>query len=446
MGMISFDIILILLLVVVNGVFALSEMSIVAARKVRLQQRAEEGDRGAQAALDLAQDPARFLSTVQIGITVIGITAGAFGGATLATRLAHLLRPLVLIGPYADGLAFTIVVVVTAYLSLVLGELAPKRLALNNPEKFAAATAPLMRFLAQLGAPFVSFLSFSTRIVLRIMGIKPTTEPPVTEEEIRIMIAQGTRAGVFEELEEEIVEHVFRLGDRRAETLITPRTDITWLDINDDAEGIQSKLIQGGHSYYPVADDQLDKVLGLVAAQDLLAQWLLQSAFDLRAALRPALFVPEGLLALDLLVRLRETRSKAAIVMDEYGGVQGLVTLYDMLEAIVGDLPETNEIGPVGEIRADAEGWLVDGRLTMDALQDEFKIKRLPADGERRYQTLGGFVMTRLGHIPEVGNSFEWEQYTYTVHSMDRKRVERVRMQHKKPAQPSSAQPPDRSE
>ncbi len=417
---------IILLLILTNGLFAMAEIAIVSARRSRLQQWAGEGDARAQAALDLADTPGRFLSTVQIGITLVGIFAGAFGGATLAEELAVRLNRVPLVEPYDQVLAVGLVILLITYLSLVFGELAPKRLALHNAERVAMIVAFPMGALSRLASPIVRLLSFSTELTLRALGVEPTPKEPVTEEEIKILIGQGTRLGVFEPEEEEMVERVFRLADRRVSALVTPRPEVIWFDENDSPEEIRNKVVLGGHSHFPVARGSLDQVLGLVKAKDLLAQSLVCEPLDLKAALQPALFVPEGAPALEVLERFRETRLPIALVVDEYGGLVGLVTLKDFLEAIVGDIPEKGrEIEPEVVQRKDGS-WLVDGMLPIDEFKALFEIKELPNEAEVYYQTLGGFVMTFLGRIPATAESFDWGGLRFEVVDMDGLRVDKV--------------------
>ena len=420
------EIITIFLLIVANGILALAEFAVVSARRARLEERADDGDRGARSALALANDPGQFLSTVQVGITLVGILAGAFGGTTVASGLAPIIAQVSVLRPYSAGLSLGLVVAAITFLTLVIGELVPKRLALGNAERIASAIAPLMSALARIAAPLVRLLSFSTDLVLRLLGIKPSTEPPVTEDEVRILMEHGTRVGVFEPIEEEMVGRVFRLGDRSVSALITPRPEVIWLDVNDSLEEIRAKIIAGGHSHLPVADGSLDNLLGLVRSKDLLAQSLLGQPINLRELLIPALYVPEGMPAFAMLERFRETRSQIAVVVDEYGGLLGLVTLNDMLEAIVGDLPEPDELEEAEVVPRDDGSWLVDGGLPMDEFQDLFDLRDLPDEGEQYYQTLGGFVMTFLGRIPASSDHFEWGNLRFEVMDMDGLRVDKV--------------------
>jgi putative hemolysin len=423
---VSLEVLLILLLTLANGVLAMSEIAIVSARRARLQQRAEEGERGARVALQMAEEPTRFLSTVQIGISLVGILAGAFGGATLADRLAVVLQRIPLIAPYSGVISLIVVVLGIAYLSLVIGELVPKRLALNNAERIAAAVALPMRTLSILASPVVLFLSASTEVVVRFLGMRPSTEPPVTEQEVEYMIEEGTEVGVFEQVERDIVRRVFRLSDRRVSSLMTHRTEIVWLDPDDPEADILGSITGSIHTRFPVARASLDDVLGVVQAKDLLAQRLDGQPLDLEAILHPPVFVPESAPALDVLDLFKQGRQPLALVIDEYGGLEGLVTVNDILEGIVGDLPEEREEEEPEAIQRRDGSWLLDGSIPIDAFKDLLGISDLPLEEERHFETLGGFVMAYLGHIPATGEQFQWNGWCLEVMDMDGHRVDKV--------------------
>lgn len=426
MSDIALELIFIFFLLIANGIFAMSELAIVSARKARLEARAEEDDSRAQAALDLAAAPDTFLSTVQIGITFIGILTGAVGGARIAGALQALLEPLPVVGRFSGVLSVGIVVVLITYFTLVIGELVPKRLALLNPEAVARAVAPAMRTLSCLAWPGVRLLSASTNFVLRVFNLQPSTEPPVTDEEVRTLMEQGAQVGVFEPIEEEIVDQIFRLSDRTVSALLTPRPDIIWLDLDDSLDEIKQKVVESGFSRYPVAQDNLDNIVGLVAAQDLLVQSLAGQPLDLRSIIQPALFIPETTPALVVVERLKQTRSHIALVIDEYGGVEGLVTLSDILTAIVGDMPEADEPEDTDAIQREDGSWLIDGKFQIDEFQDLLDIEDLPDVGEGYYQTVGGLVMAVLGRIPVPGDYFEWAGHRVEVMDMDGRRVDKV--------------------
>ena len=426
MDSLSTQIFIIGVLIIANGIFSMAEIAIVSSRKVRLQQRAEEGDERAKIALELANSPSQFLSTVQIGITLVGILAGAFGGATIAENLAPEFNRIPWIAPHGGAVSLFIVVLAITFLTLIIGELVPKQIALQHAERLAAAFAPSMRALAWVAAPLVHLLSLSTHLVLRLFGIKPSAETSVTEEEVKLMIEQGTQEGVFEPTEQEMVERVFRLGDRTVNALMTPRPDVAWLDIHDPPEETQSKITSNSHTHYPVAEDQIDNIIGMVNSKDLLSQNLSCRPIDLRSVLRPALFIPESMSALDLLERYKKKRTHVALVIDEHGGFQGLITTSDVLEAIVGDIPTPGEDEEADIIRREDGSWLVDGKVLADELKELLQKEELPFEDENLYQTLGGLVMAFLDRIPRSGDHFDWNGFQFEVVDMDGHRVDKV--------------------
>src|SRR5215475_9897171 len=419
-------IVVILLLVVLNGIFVMAEMAVISSRKSRLQQMANEGSSGAQRALDLATSPDRFLATTQIGITLIAILTGAVGERTLSDRLSGKLQQFPQLAGYSQGLAFGVVVIAITYISLVFGELLPKRLALHNPERIASAVSSFMNFVSRLCSPVALFVSGSTSLVIRAIGFRPSAEPPVTEEEIKVMIEQGTEAGVFEETEHDIMKSIFKLGDRGVSALMKPRREVVWLDVEDPFIENQKKLTSSLYSRFPVAQGSLDNVLGIVHTKDLLTGCLAGSKIDLKENLRPPLFVPEALPALRLLEMFKKSRTHLALVVDEYGGVEGLVTLNDILEDLVGDvasvdMPEERQVYQ----RPDGS-WLIDGKLQIDDLKEVLNLSTLPDEESGSYQTLGGLVMLQVGRVPVTGDTFETEGYKFEVVDMDGKRVDKV--------------------
>jgi putative hemolysin len=415
-----------LLLILLNGVFSMSETAFVSARRARLQQQADSGDANARAALELMNAPNRFLSTVQIGITLIGILAGAFGGATLSLSLSVYLSRIPWLAPYAETLSFAIIVVLITYLSLVIGELVPKRIALNAPERIAKAVVRPMRLLSLLASPLIAFLSLSTEAVLRLLRVRPSTEPPVTEEEITNLIEEGRMAGVFEETEQDLVERVFRLGDRRASALMIPRIDIIWIDIDDPVDQIHRVIIQSGRTRFPVCQGTLDNVLGIVHVKDLYAQLVSGQPMDLRAILEPTLFVPATTRAFNVLERFKQTGWSMALVVQEYGEIEGMVTLTDVLEALVGELPSADEPVEQEAVQREDGSWLLDGALPVEDLQDLLDIEHLPDQDSRNYETVGGLVMHQLGRIPVATDSFDWAGWRFEVVDMDGRRVDKV--------------------
>ena len=426
MSSLSLEIFFILFLVVLNGIFAASEMAIVSARKVRLQQLANQGNRKARIALELAHSPNQFLSTIQIGITLIGILAGTFGGATIAEQLEEQIKSIPPLAANARAISIFLVVLTITYLSLVIGELVPKRLALNNPEQLAAGIAPPMRCIAKLAAPAVHLLSASTEMVIRLLGVGPTMEPQVTEEEIKILMEQGTEAGTFEEVEQDIVGRVFRLGDRRVSALMTPRPDIVWLDLDDSSEVNRQKVISSVHTRFPVCQGGIDNVFGVVQVNDLLSHCLEGRPLDLTSSLRQTLFVPESTRALKVLELFKQSGPHLALVVDEYGIIQGLVTLNDILEAIIGDIPSVDEEDEVQAVQREDGSWLVDGMLPVEDFRKLFGMGELPGEQRGNYHTLGGFVITHLGRIPTPAEHFDWKGLRFEVMDMDGNRVDKV--------------------
>lgn len=424
MSGVTTEIVIILLLIVLNGLFAMSEIAVVSARRIRLQQMAMRGDKGAQVALQMAQSPNRFLSTVQVGITLVGIFAGAYGGANIAEPLAGWLAQFSWLAPYAGGISLFLVVGTITFLSVVIGELVPKRIALNSAERIAARVAGPMQTLSVLATPVVRTLSLATEGVLSLLGIEASTEEEVSEEEIRVMVEQGAEAGIIEEAEREMVESVFRLNDRPLEAMMTPRPEIVWLDINAAEEEIRRVIEQAEHSRYPVCDGTLDTVLGVVSAKDLLAQCASGSPLDLRGTMVDPLYFPETMRTLRALEPFKQSGSHLAFVVDEYGGIDGLVTLIDILEAIVGDIPTEEERIEPPVLQRDDGSWLVDGLLTLDEFEALFPVKRFPEEGV--YQTVGGFVVYMVGRLPVTGDTFEWGGYRFEVVDMDGHRVDKV--------------------
>jgi putative hemolysin len=422
---VAIDILFILLLLIANGLFAMSEIALISARKARLQQRAENDD-GARIALELANAPDRFLSTVQIGITLIGILAGAFGGATLSAHLAERLNRIPSIAPYSGIVSLVVVVMTITYLSLVVGELVPKRLALNSPERIAARIAKPMRFLSRLTAPAVHALSASSSFLLRLLRSRPTEEPPITEEEVKILIAVGTEAGVFEAAEHELLDNIFRLADQKIPQLMTPRLDVVWLDIESPPEEIRRRIINSPYSRMPVCQGTLDNILGMVKARDLLARVLAGEPLDLRATLRPPLYVPETRTALQLLEMFKQSATHIAMVVDEHGALEGLVTMNDVLEAIVGEMPSHLGGGESFAVQREDGSWLLDGRAPISDFKELFSIDRLPREEEGGYHTLAGFIMTQLGRLPSVSDNFVWNNLRIEVVDMDRRRIDKV--------------------
>jgi putative hemolysin len=425
--MLSLQIAVIFLLMVLNGLFAMAEMSLVAARKARLQHAADRGREGARVALELKHDPSRLLSTVQIGITVTGILAGAVGGATLAERLAEYLHEIAgPIGIYAHAISITVVVISISYLSLIVGELVPKRIALGRPESIAARLAGLMRFLGRLAAPLEWLLRSSTNLVLRLIPLKPEEHATVTEEEINLMLREGAAAGEFHHGEAAIVQMALRLGDRHVSAVMTPRTQVEWLNLQDSAAEQRQTITASPHSRFPVFDGGPQHVAGIVQVKDLLAAELAGKPFDLRAVIRPPLFLPNTVTALRALEMFKKSGEPLAIVVDEYGDFEGVVTLHDILQALVGDIASPGEDTDPAIVKRDDGSWLLDGMMPIDEVKDAIGLAQLPDEEEGEFHTLGGFIMASVNRVPTVGDHFIIDGYRFEVVDMDGRRVDRV--------------------
>jgi putative hemolysin len=448
MGGVWVEIGIILLLVLANGVFAMSEISVVTSRKIRLQQRAEEGDHRARLALDLAQAPEQFLSTVQVGITLVGVLAGAYGGARLSEPLAFWLSGFPAIAPYANGVALGVVVACITTLSIILGELVPKSIGLRYPESIASWVARPMMMLSRVGGPLVGALTASTNAIMRLAGFKPVSGPSLTEDEIRAVISEGAEAGVLEPAEESIVQRVFQLGDQRVAAIMTPRVDIEWVDINISVNELRDFLTSHTHTEFVVCDGNLEHVLGTVRAAELLPAVLRGGMLNLRALLREPLFVPDSMPAFKLLEAFRASHRHVALVMDEFGAVEGLVSVADLLEGLVGALPGDPREAAGSIVARGANSWLVDGAAPIAEVVTAFELD-VPADEIGAYHTLAGFVMARLGRIPQAADSFGYGDFTFEVVDMDGRRVDKVMVtrvtspQSHPTAPPSPASPTD---
>lgn len=420
------ELLFILILILINGFFSMAELALISSRKVRLEQRAEEGDKGAKAALDLLKSSSRLLSAVQIGITLVGIFTGALGGATLADRLTAWFSGLPWLAPYAAGISIVLVVLLTTYFSLVLGELMPKRLAMNNPEKIAGRVAGFMKFLSRLLSPVVHLLSASTDFGLKLIGMADSKEPPITEDEIKGLIEQGAQVGVFGAAEQDMVEGVFRLNDRSVNAIMTPRTEIEWLDANDSPEQLLQQVMASSHSRFPVAATSLDNVVGTLNAKDLLEKFISNTPVNILDMVSKPLFVPENLPAMRVLEMMREGGVHEVMVIDEYGGLLGMVTLFDVLESIVGEIPSADEEEDSEIIEREDGSFLLDGLLPIDQLKELIDVDALPEEEKVGYQTVGGFVMNQLGTIPSPGQHFHWMNFRFEIMDMDDRRVDKV--------------------
>jgi len=423
---IIWQILIIFLFALLNGVLAMSEIAVVSARRARLEQAAQKGNKGAKTALELAAIPTQFLSTIQIGITLIGIFAGAIGEATLARALASALSNIPLLAPYAKAIGSAIVVLGVTYITLVIGELVPKRLALNAPERIAAGVAKPMQLLSVLTRPIVRLLSVSTDTVVRLLGISPSKQPDITAEEIEILVEQGTEIGVLESYERDMIERVLRLDEWRVDAFMTPRTQIMWIDLEDPEEEVRETLLEAKHSRFPVMVGDPDNAIGMLYTKDMVVSQLKDEGFDIRSILRPILFVPESMSTLRVLEIFKEQGKHIALVTDEYGSVQGMVTDMDILEAIAGEIPGEGEPEEPGARQRKDGSWLVDGLLHVNRLWSVLNLEDEMKDDYRGYQTVSGFVMDELDGIPTEGKQFEFRGHQFEIVDMDDRRIDKV--------------------
>lgn len=420
------EILIILFLVILNGVFSMSEIAIVSSRKTRLSQWAKEGKLNAKTALDLSNQPDRFLSTVQIGITLIGILAGVFGGAELKYTISDFLMSHNIDSVWSERIALTTVVVGITYLSLVLGELVPKRIGLNNPEKIAVVVAGPMIILSKLAAPLVSLLAVSTSFIIKVFRIAKKNEEPVTEHEIKELVRQGTIAGSFEKSEEELIQNVFRLDDITVASIMITRSKIKWLDIQDSPENNLQIILTERYSRLLVADGNLDKLLGFVRTKEVLKQYLNDGKLDLSKNLIDPIYVNENVSPLKIFDKVKQSGIHIAVAVDEHGAVQGMITSNDILEAVVGDLPVLGEHQEEWIVKRNDSSWLIDGRLSVVDLKNTFDLPGLPDEEEQIYQTIAGFVMHMLGRVPSPADNFIWNRYRFEVVDMDGRRIDKI--------------------
>lgn len=419
------EFLVIVFLALLNGVLAMAELAIVSAKKARLASSAEAGSQSAAQALSLQADPEIFLPTVQVGITLVGTISAAFGGSTLAAPVGALLAQWEPLKPFATQLAFVLVVGIISYINLVLGELVPKRLALHFPEKMATLVAPLLVWLAKLTKPVVWVLGVSSNVVLRLLGVKASSESSVTEEDFHHLLAESTRAGVFESREESLVQRVLSLDDRAVSKIMRPRSDVVWLDLSGSPTDNLEKIRTSHHSKYPVCRGSLDQVLGTVAVRDLLVHTTAESD-ELKGVtdeVHPPLLIPEHLSSLALLERFQTSGQHVGLVVDEYGTVTGLVTVNDILRAIVGDLPTLGVQVDQNILEREDGSLLVDGATVVDVL---FAQVELDMPGDAKYHTVAGFVIEQLGHIPQEGDHFTYQGWKFEVMDMDAHRVDKI--------------------
>lgn len=426
MGAAATEIIIVLLLLVVNGLFAMTEIAVVSARKARLRRLADQGDKRAQAALALAESPNRFLSTVQVGITLVGVLAGAFGGATIAEEINNGLQNFPILAPHGKSIGIAIVVLAITFCSVLLGEIVPKRIALAHPEAVARLMAGPMNRLARLASPAVKLLGFATDLVLRVFGLRESAAARISDDEVKLLMEEGLHEGVFHRAEPKMVENVLALDCLPAGHLMTPRAKIIWINAADPHESIWHKIVVSGHTAFPVYAGHRDNVVGVVSVKAIYANLAAGTLANVRDLMTPALFVPASQNAMGLLETFKQSGKHLALVTDEYGGIVGLVTLHDVMEAVLGDFPSQNERLMPTARRRDDGSWLVDAMLEtreFEKLVPEFKLD--PPD-RRDYQTFGGYVVKQLGHVPAEGETFEAQGFQVEVIDMDRNRVDKV--------------------
>ena len=410
----------------------MAEIAVVSMKKYQMQKLAKDGNLRAKVAIDLYDNPNRFLSTIQIGITLVGILSGAFGGATIAKTISHLISPIPIIGLYSDNLGLLLVVLGITYLTLIFGELVPKRIALSGPNRISLWISVPMLWIERLITPAVHVLSVSTEFILKIFMIQKTNEPDVTQDEIKVLVEQATKAGVFEKVEQDIVERVLRLSDRTAEDIMTPRSEVVWLNTRDDKNMLKSKIMTATRSRYPVCNGGIDKVIGVIHVKELLYESLADPKFDIRNFIHEPLFVPEHLSVFKLLEHFKESGSHMAFTLDEYGVIQGVVTLNDVLEEIVGDIPAVEDVEDPMIVKRSDGSFLADGLLPIEKFKKQFKLNQLPNEDTSTYHALGGFVMSHMGKAPALGHKFEWDGFRFEIVDIDGKRIDKVLVIQKK--------------
>jgi putative hemolysin len=422
--MIALQIAVVVVLTLLNGFFVLAEMAVVSARRGRLQQMAEEGSKGAAVALALSDDPSRFLSAIQTGITLIGVLTGAYGGSTLSGPFGEWLNEFAWMEGHGEGVAFGLVIVAITLLTLIFGELVPKRVALNHSERLAAATAPALAGLARVAAPVVWALGWLTEAVLRLLRVHERSDNAVTEEEVKSLIAEGTATGVFEPAERSMIEGVMRLTDRTVRSIMTPRIDMVWLDPDDDADEARRTIADSGHSRFPVGRQDPDEVLGILHVKDLVDTAFRGAPFSVKGLVRDALVVHDLTPVLRLMELFKEEHQQMAVVVDEYGSVEGIVTVTDVLVAIAGELPDEGD-APGNELVRRADGsYLIDGMMAIEDAEAALGLKNLKDEGD--FHTLAGFVLHGLGHLPTVGERFAHDGHFFEVIDMDGRRIDKV--------------------
>lgn len=421
----TLEIIIILILIILNGYLSMAELAIVSVRKAKMEKYLENGNKNAEIVLKLLEDPNEFLSTVQIGISLIGVLTGAFGGVTLAEPLSKLLYFI----PYNDMISVILVVIVTTYLTLIVGEIVPKVIALNDPESISIKIAKSMVILSKISKPISFVLAKSSSFLLWMMRIENKTDDTVTEEEIELMIKEGRAGGTIEKEEEDIIKRVFKLDDQKVESIMTPRNEIIWINLEDDRDINKVKIIESRRSIFPIAKGELDEFIGVVQAKDILSLMFTEEEFDIDKIIKEPLVVSEHLETLDLLKEFKENQEYVhmSLVVDEFGSVEGLITLNDLLEGIVGDIPGIDEEDEPQAIEREDGTWLIDGRYPIDKFKELFDLNDfLPDEEEDNYTTLAGFILSISGTIPNEEEKYECGRFIFEIIDIDGHQIDKV--------------------
>jgi putative hemolysin len=422
------EIIVIVVLLMLNGIFAMYEIALVSARKSRLEEKAKFGNTGARTALKLLNEPEKILSAIQVGITLVGIISGAYGGIAFTDNVVPIFENIPQLAPYSHTLAVVLVVGLITYFSLIIGELVPKTIALNNPEAIAIFLSPAMNLLGKFAYPVIWFLSISTKLVIKLFRIKDKKEVPVTEEELRILLKQGSEHGVIEKEESDIINEVIRFGEKRAGTIMTHRLDVEWIGISDSVDQIIVKAQNAPYSRLPVCNKSIEDIKGIVAVKDLFSCYISTGTIDFASLLHDPLYIPEQLPAIKVLEQFRETRNHFGIVVNEYGSMEGIITLHDVTENIMGDLPAIEDNDEPEVFRRDDGSFLIDGSMLLEDVEDLLELKTLyePGEEESNINTIGGFAMFRLKRIPKTGDKFKVRDKIFEIVDMDGNRVDKL--------------------
>ena len=423
------ELLILFCLILANGFFSMAEFAIISSSEAKLHELRDAGIAGASMVIELLEKPGRFLSAIQVGITLIATLAGAFSGISFSEPVAKIIREIEPIAPYSKELALGLVVLGVTYVTLIIGELAPKKIALQHPEKIAIKIGRSIDMICRISSPIVHLINGSTNIVLKIIGIRNTEKPLVSDQEVMLMIKQGAKKGVFESVEYEMISRIFRMSDKRASAMMTPKSEIEWLDLNAPDDSLRAKLLASGRSHFPVSEGGADHLRGVVRSLDLVSKQLLEPGnlkASIRSAMKPPLFVPESVPAFQVLELFKENRAHLALVIDEHGSVQGAISLTDVLESIVGDIPADDLEGTKKIVQRRERTWIIDGLLPVDEFISEFDLDNFLDEDDPRYDTMGGFLMTKLEKMPSVMDTLEWQNMLFKVIKMNGQRVGKI--------------------